>query len=1407
MTKFVCMALAVAIVAVWGMPAAAQEIAPSPAPFAKDGEAEDVQLKHEVWGRTYYGDGYAYGPTLWRSSVAVVDIDNDDDNDFVFRPHYTEPAVVMRNLGTSGAFYPGGMEPLDVSNPTPSLNLDVIADFGDLTGDGLPDLVVLANTFTPNVTKILWATNNGSGFTYGGTIYTSSQSTLPEMAFSLADIDNDGDLDLLFMEPFLEAASDRQHQVYQVLNTGSSSSPIWSSPVEVRALSDLMPPRMAKKSAKSGADTGGRDPGERAHGPKAAWSVRVADIEVVDWDVDGLLDFMFYDAEHGIDFVRNTGTAESPEWGDELNPAPAPIPWRHDDLANFNIPAGSHADFDTVYGSFAVRTNPAAYLPDAKWLDDFYIAMDGWLITLRYDVDEGDYRLIQENSVEFGTGQGPAGFWDYDGDGDLDLFRTGIGSGDYGWLLLFPNVGTVYSPAWGELVAIPSMSLHKGTADSYQQYRQDLFTFADYDYDGGMDFFVQGQDGSVDRYAAIGPGAGAKAGEPSFSEVQEDDFGGIVLDEQTEVTPRGLAVARFNDYDGSSQQMIAAYGSGQDGKIVYYDPLADALFDISTDILLAPDFLTSYGDGNSLWPNLVESLAVADVNRDGRPDLVVTVSEDSNYYTCVHLVYLNVKTETSFALARVGYAEAPNLADPKGARMISFADIDADSDDDLFIGHQVYNGTSGLRRNYLRFYRNDGDTGLAYWRTRVVSGQQWPISWKGQNPTYGWILNASGGALPVKGEYRAGSTSPVVDIIQSTDLAEDVRIFIDVLPPVDADESKAIIIVGGDPADSLYDTFNTLAAFAYWTLLTEGLAPDSIRFFSARLSTDVDGDGTPDVYAAPTLAGIQNSITSWAPDPDRLLVYMDDHGQRDRFRLNATEYLEASTYASWLDILQARGGTQVTTIIDTCEAGSFIDNLALSKSAQKAGLERITMTSSGVGAIQGIALFDRRQYLSFSLGFWQQMFNGSTYGQAFESAAIAINSINPLQVPQIDDDGDGKPNEANDGFLADVTRPGADFEFPSAGVFIGQVAPPQVVASNSATLWLADVVTSFPVEAAGALVVPPNFQRPSLSGDDEQPVTGLDWVDFTYNAAQDRWQAQYSGFTEGGLYRVQYYVKAGGRYHASPRIGFVDRIGTPDAWESDNSAASAQWIPINSVQGHNFHVSGDADWVRFTSPHNESATIAVISPAYRNRPTVQIYRASDLDANPSAAPIKTVIAGKRGEDAVYEHHFATSEQYLIRIANNTPTRFGEGTSYLLLVAVGTGGGSDLVPTTLVVSVFEEGGSTPVSGASVQFDGSINFTTGADGIAQFICTSYGAYALRASKSGYVTENSTVNVNNLFESVTMSLADTGGEGEGEGEGGCAPGRDRNPLGDLLTLALVVLVLLWRYQSASNITSPPR
>ncbi|HIJ65348.1 MAG TPA: hypothetical protein HPP77_05285, partial [Candidatus Hydrogenedentes bacterium] len=742
--------------------------------------------------------------------------------------------------------------------------------------------------------------------------------------------------------------------------------------------------------------------------------------------------------------------------------------------------------------------------------------------------------------------------------------------------------------------------------------------------------------------------------------------------------------------------------------------------------------------------------------------------------------------------------EKPSSTDPYYGRLVSFVDIDADSDDDLFLGHQYYREGDSLPWHYLRFYRNTEDTGFGFWRTRVVTGQSWYLVLENELPFYTWVVNASGGELnnPSAGAYSAGDVSGVVDIIDSSN---GYRVYIDVLPEVTAADSKAVLVVGSDSSDPLYNTFVDLASYAYWVLRNEGLPAEAVRLYAAT-QFDADEDGTMDVEDAPNEAALEQSITDWAVGTDRLLVYLVDHGQRERFRLNATEYLDASTYAAWVNTLQPGGvGPQVTTIIDTCEAGTFIDDLGLSVKELKADAQRITIASSGIGPIEGLAMFDAVQDISFSLSFWRAIFDGETYGQAFDTAKVAVEAMNVLQAPQIDDDGDGIPNEANDGLLANLARPGAEFAVSLPGVFIGDVAPNQAIASNSATLWLSDVVTPFPVDQAGALVIPPNFQRPSPTGDDEQPVTGMDWVDFAYNADLERWETSYSGFVVGGLYTILYYIDAGGKYNASPRIGFVDRIDAPDAWETDDAAHQARWIPANSVQGHNFHAENDQDWIRFASPTANAATIAVMPAGHMCQPAVALYKQSALDSNPGAAPVRQISAEGPGEEVIFEASFVRSEQYLLRIMNNDPLVYGAGTSYLVIVAVGTGG---VLPNTLVVSAFDSVTSDPVAGASVTFDHTITSQTTSDGVVQFICPDYASYNVSASKTGYNECSQDVNVNHQIESVSISLVPESGEGEGEGEGPtqCAVVQGRYPggpfghlNGDVILFAALTLLLL--------------
>ncbi len=1329
---------------------------------------------HEVWGRTHRGDGFVYGPSYRSTGMTVVDIDLDNDNDFVVPGNVTTGGKpqLLRNLGASGAFYPGGLESLDIQGTPDGVTAGLSMDFEDVTHDGLPDLV--SEIYLPNGdSAIAWFKNIGPvkqpSFQFVEILHTTPRYIWVDWA----DIDNDDLVELFFVEAFLNEPS-RHHRVFIVENTGTITEPIWdgASAQEIVEISNLLPDGFVKSSLKTDTNEGlaGEHRTKRASAAEAKADLRyaVSEFQMADWNADGDKDFMFYNKLEGVHWIPNLDpTFESTQ----------PV-WEGTYLESEGNPLYDHREDGFVIkdGTFALRPNPDPVRARTEWLDEFYISVGGWLMTWRYFIptdetgaksdtkdfiDNSTYRLIQENSLSYSAGKGSIAFWDYDGDGDKDMFRSGTGGGTgFSYLLLFPNIGTPYAPAWGQFLALNDTvsDLLLSVGSETNKFRYDLFTFADHNASGSPDLFVQGQDGRVSMYFAF---PAFDSSSLPFLYLSVADYGAMIPPGYTNVQPRGLAVANFDPNDGAQQQeVIAVYSSDQGSAIAYYDPAYSYLnTDISAyfpDVDL--DTMQEIPD-SSLRAFLIEGVCATDVDGDGRPDLIVTLAGKSTFSDATHYFFRNIPADNilNFEFQFVGPIQAPLDTDPFYGRTISATDIDADGDQDIFIDYQ--RGATNPW-NYLRFYRNNTDTGLKFWRTRVVTGQSWYLWVGGILPSYTSVLNSSGGNTEglLSGFYNAGETTNVVDIIDSSN---DYRVFIDVLPIVEENESKAIIVVGGDPADSLYPTFLELASFSYLVLRNEGIPASNILFF-ANATLDVDSDGLNDVAGPPQLSTLADAASTWAAlAEDKLLVYFIDHGKRNAFRLNETEYLDASTYGNWINTLQAGGlGPQVTTVIDMCEAGSFLDDLAISKSDKKAGAQRITITSSNIGPVEGVALFDSRQNISFSLSFWRAIFNGKTYGDAFDTAKVSIESVNPLQVPQIDDDGDGIGNEANDGLLAKSARPGADFEVTLPGVFIGRIKPDTAISTNSATLWLKDVITSFPVEEAGALIVPPNFQRASLTSDDEQPVTGLEWVDFTFNQASDRWEAPYSGFTVGGLYRVLYYVKAGGQYHPSPRIGFVDRVGTADAWEDDDTPQSAQWMPINSVQGHNFHTPGDVDWVQFSSPPNQEATIAVLAQGPKCRPKVELYSRAGLIENPEAPPLSQATSRAAGKDVTFTYTFTTTEPHFLKISNShtSPSTDGEGTSYMAMVAVGTGGGEDLLPATLIVVVLDSSSGSGIGEATVEVTGPgapFSGETTVEGIAHFTCISDTNYDVAASKAGYQAGATSILVNNQLETILINL----------------------------------------------------
>ena len=83
--------------------------------------------------------------------------------------------------------------------------------------------------------------------------------------------------------------------------------------------------------------------------------------------------------------------------------------------------------------------------------------------------------------------------------------------------------------------------------------------------------------------------------------------------------------------------------------------------------------------GLTLDPIYIESLATADLNLDGRPDLVATLSTEDSFRKCeVHAWYNEADLSQApwFTLVYAGRLDDAFETDPWYARMPTFADLD-----------------------------------------------------------------------------------------------------------------------------------------------------------------------------------------------------------------------------------------------------------------------------------------------------------------------------------------------------------------------------------------------------------------------------------------------------------------------------------------------------------------------------------------------------------------------------------------------------------------------------------------------------------------------------------------------------------------------------------------------------------
>ncbi len=368
------------------------------------------------------------------NTLALEDIDDDGDMD-IFWGDFFEPGLLLLENGGScqSPAFDGLPQKFPPNDPLSTSGYNA-PSFGDTDGDGDLDMVVgvLGGAFNPNLTTV----DNLFAFeqTEAGVFELRTGQLLrgldvgSESAPVLADLDDDGDLDLLVSNK-IDPGNLESGFIYHFENTGTASRPSF------RLLGKLTP-------------------FEGSFHPVPAFG---------DLDGDGDLDAMVGSWRDGVRFYRNTGTAATPEFvldsalsveltrGTNAVPALADI----DADGDLDLFAGESSGDLNFWRNTGTPTAPQFTLESDK-----YAGLDVGRRSFPTLVDldgDGDLDLAlgtERNGIVYyrndGNSETPAweldesfnpsvpsysapAFADIDADGDLDFLSGGIGGGVMFW--------------------------------------------------------------------------------------------------------------------------------------------------------------------------------------------------------------------------------------------------------------------------------------------------------------------------------------------------------------------------------------------------------------------------------------------------------------------------------------------------------------------------------------------------------------------------------------------------------------------------------------------------------------------------------------------------------------------------------------------------------------------------------------------------------------------------------------------------------------------------------------------------------------------------------------------------------------------------------------------------------------
>lgn len=342
----------------------------------------------------------------------------------------------------------------------------------------------------------------------------------------------------------------------------------------------------------------------------------------------------------------------------------------------------------------------------------------------------------------------------------------------------------------------------------------------------------------------------------------------------------------------------------------------------------------------------------------------------------------------------------------------------------------------------------------------------------------------------------------------------------------------ALILVAGrfKSDDVLQPNIAQVANNVYSLFEHQGYISDTIQYLTTA-NRQNSGDPYLAKYDAPaTLQELENAITNWAKtrvDVNRTLtIYLVDHGYRDTFYLDNinNQILTPTLLNNWLTQLEnSVPGVKINVFIEACKSGSFVK--VLSKP------NRIIITSTN--ADKDAKTSDTGAHFSDQL--LSGLRQGSNLYTSFQIARESARAFLSEQDAWIDADGNGIPNETNDGVIAAQRGFGIatslDDElnlwppYISAVQLVGEVSGGSGIIS--ATITDNSVVTSTWVE-----IIPPSAISPPDTSRELVPAHALLMHAVTGTTGQ--YQLTYTDFAEAGTYQIIVYAEDDDGLTSSP---------------------------------------------------------------------------------------------------------------------------------------------------------------------------------------------------------------------------------------------------------------------------------